>query len=75
MLRPREVLAMTVEELVAWKPGAPAAMGRFGIDLCRCYHLSLRSAALVHGADPHEVAGVLLTLQTDARAAEALVRA
>ncbi len=56
MMRSGEILAMTVRELVAQEPTAAQVLGLYRSDLCRCSGLALRSAALIAGANPDEVA-------------------
>jgi hypothetical protein len=56
----REVLDMTVEELLAEDPAAAVILGGYRIDLCRCHPLALRAAARVAGADADAVATALV---------------
>lgn len=50
------VLAVTVEEALRACPAVAHLLGRYGIDLCRCFPLALGTAARIAGADPQQVA-------------------
>ena len=55
---------MTVTELLTEEPAAAQVLGLYHIDLCLCSGLAVRSAAILAGASPCEVArGVHLVRQ------------